>query len=138
MEEDDVLVELPNVRHHSPDTFPDHEQAAHHDPGNEEAAGCQRHDDAGHVPDPQPQVRVETREQRSVQENEEVGDMLELTGRVTPLVPPPSAHHEGQSWAAIDKVGAWESFLCRFPVLEQVPEQHKGAWAAAWGQVLTR
>ena len=27
--------------------------------------------------------------------------------------------------------------MCQFPVLE-VPQQHKNAWAAAWGKVLTR
>ena len=29
-----------------------------------------------------------------------------------------------------------ESFLCRFPVIQDVPEQHKGAWASAYSQVL--
>ena len=41
-------------------------------------------------------------------------------------------------WAAIDSLGAWDTFLCKFAVLQEVPEQHKGAWADAWVQVLRR
>ena len=37
-------------------------------------------------------------------------------------------------WGAIDSLGAWDSFLCKFPMLQEVPEQHKGAW----GEVLAR
>ena len=41
-------------------------------------------------------------------------------------------------WEAVDRLGAWQSFLCQFPVLQEVPEQHKGAWAGAWVEVLGR
>ena len=64
------------------------------------------------------------------------GEQLHLRDRVSPVVPPPG--DIGPGWLAIDRLGAWDSFLCRFPMLEEVPEQHKGAWAAAWGEVLTR
>ena len=52
------------------------------------------------------------------------------------MVPPPGTVSPG--WAAIDSLGAWDSFLCRFLVLQEVPEQHKGAWAAARREVLMR
>ena len=66
----------------------------------------------------------------------EEGENLLLWARVSHVVPPPSA--EAPGWAAIDSSGAWDYFLCKFPMLQEVPEQHKGAWAAAWGEVLAR
>ena len=54
---------------------------------------------------------------------------LILEPRVSPVVPPPGT--VAPEWAAINSLGAWDSFLCRFLVLQEVPEQHKGAWAAA-------
>ena len=66
----------------------------------------------------------------------EEGELLLLEPRVSPVVPPPGA--VAPDWGAIDSLGAWDSFLCRFPMLQEVPEQHKGAWAAAWGEVLAR
>ena len=66
----------------------------------------------------------------------EEGELLLLEPRVSPVVPPPGA--VAPDWGAIDSLGAWDSFLCKFPMLQEVPEQHKGAWAAAWGEVLAR
>ena len=67
-------------------------------------------------------------------------ELLYLADRVNPEVPPPIGELVGirDIWYSIRSVGAWDSFLCRSPMLQGVPEQHKGAWAAAWGQVLTR
>ena len=59
------------------------------------------------------------------------GEQLQLRDRVSPVVLPPG--DIGPCWLAIDRLGVWDSFLCRFPVLEEVPEQHKGTWAAAIG-----
>ena len=73
----------------------------------------------------------------SVQETAD-DELLPLASRANPAVPCPADHQEGHGWTSIDRIGAWDSFLGRFPTLEEVPEQHKGAWAAAWGQVLTR
>ena len=72
--------------------------------------------------------RVSQGTQRVMEEVE--GEQLHLRYRVLPVVPPPG--DIGPVWLAIDRLGTWDSFLCRFPVLEEVPEQHKGPWAAAW------
>ena len=68
---------------------------------------------------------------------EEEGERLMLGPRVSPPVLPPT-NTEALGWAAIAKLGAWDSFLSKFAVLEEVPEQHKGAWAGAWVEVLRR
>ena len=60
------------------------------------------------------------------------GEQLLLGPRVHPTVPPPGEVAPG--WQAIDSLGSWDSFFCKFPVLQEVPEQHKGAWAQAWGE----
>ena len=69
-------------------------------------------------------------------EEEEEGKQLLLSSRVSPTVPPIGEVAPG--WQAIDSLGAWDSFLCKFPVLQEVPEQHKGAWEGALGEVLAR
>ena len=38
----------------------------------------------------------------------------------------------------MDRVGAWDSFLCEFRVLQFVPWQHRETWAWAWAEVLRR
>lgn len=59
-------------------------------------------------------------------EEEEEGKQLLLSSRVSPTVPPIGEVAPG--WQAIDSLGAWDSFLCKFPVLQEVPEQYKGDW----------
>ena len=68
-------------------------------------------------------------------EGEEEG-WFYLAGRDLPPLPPPRA--EGEGWEAIDRVGAEASFLVELPMLEEVSEQHKGAWALAHSEVLQR
>ena len=63
-------------------------------------------------------------------------ERLLLGPQVDPQVPKDGEVAPG--WAAIDSLGAWDTFLCKFAVLQEVPEQHKGAWAHAWVQVLRR
>ena len=48
------------------------------------------------------------------------------------------ASDEGGGWRVIDLLGAEDSFRCSFPLLQEVPEQHKGAWAKAFAEVLRR
>ena len=71
---------------------------------------------------------------------DDVGDMLELQGREQPDVPEPvqadAANLDG--WKAIDRLGGWVSFLVEFRMLEEIPEQHKGAWPNAWMEILSR
>ena len=62
-----------------------------------------------------------------------------LTGRALPDLPPPTrVEEEGDGWRAIHRLGALDSFLCTFPLLQEVPEQHKSAWARAHGTILRR
>ena len=88
----------------------------------------------------QPTQDPPTQDQGPHPEQIQDGERLLLEDRVSPAVPLPSLENATQKlgWVAIDTVGAWESFLCRFSVLEEVPQQHKGAWAAAWGHMLAR
>ena len=62
-----------------------------------------------------------------------------LNDRVHCIVPPPMVLAEGAtSWECINKLGGWDAFLVEFPMLEEIPEQHKGAWASAWSESLRR
>ena len=65
---------------------------------------------------------------------------MQVAERMHPVVPPPSeiAGEDSDGWCLIDKVGAWDSFLCEFQVLEEVPSQHEGAWTWAFSTVLER
>ena len=87
----------------------------------------------------EPEVAEEGEQSQVIPEAEaqlDEGERLLLGPRVDPQVP-----EEGEvapGWAAIDSLGAWDTFLCKFAVLQEVPEQHKGAWAHAWVQVLRR
>ena len=66
-------------------------------------------------------------------------DILLLPPRTNPAVPPPRQVPEGSaSWEAIHRLGGWESFLVEFPMLEEISEQHKGAWVLAWVECMTR
>ena len=103
-----------------------------------------------HLP---PNIRVELNEDGGVEpehdldvnagidnvEEEPFVDRFQINDRVQCNVPPPIVLAEGStSWESINKLGGWDSFLVEFPMLEEVPEQHKGAWAAAWSESLRR
>ena len=45
---------------------------------------------------------------------------------------------DAEGWCLIDHIGAWQSFLCEFRVLEDVPAQHRSGWTWAWSYVLER
>ena len=64
----------------------------------------------------------------------------ELGGWVDPDVSepeePPGLKPDG--WDQVDAVGGWSAFLCKFRVLQYVPEQHSEMWGWAWGHVLRR
>lgn len=73
-------------------------------------------------------------------ESEEVDDRFLLVGRDLPQLPLPTlrVRDDGEGWRAIDLLGAEESFRCSFPLLQKIPEQHKGAWTKAFCEVLRR
>ena len=64
---------------------------------------------------------------------------LILTDRVQPAYPSQDClQSEGLGWQSIDRIDPVSSFLCRFPLLQEVSEQHKGAWTQAHVQVLRK
>ena len=68
-------------------------------------------------------------------------EVIVLEGRLHPEVPAPvdvNVDEDSDGWCQIDQVGAWESFLCEFQVLDEVPAQHRGTWVWAWGLVMQR
>ena len=72
---------------------------------------------------------------------EEHEEVLLLNGRFTPDFPPPRQVAEEtcvDGFDVIDRLGAEAAFLCGFPLLQEVPEQHKAAWAKAHAEVLRR
>ena len=69
------------------------------------------------------------------------GERGSLVDRLVPVVPPPvnrEISEDGFGWDLIDRVGGWRSNLCQFPVLEQVPYQHRVVWNWAFSEVLRR
>ena len=80
------------------------------------------------VPD-HAQQQVEQLQDHALEEPEQV--MIEE--RVRPQVPaeePLGPSTEG--WESIRRLGGWKAFLVDCPMLEEVNEQHKGAWCNAW------
>ena len=62
-----------------------------------------------------------------------------LNERIRPSVPEPNNSDEmSEGWMAINRIGGWKSFLVSFQLLEEVPNQHKGAWCTAWKESLLR
>ena len=43
-----------------------------------------------------------------------------------------------QGWESIRRLGGWQAFLVNCPMLEEVYEQHKGAWCSAWSTSLRK
>jgi hypothetical protein len=69
------------------------------------------------------------------------GERGSLVDRLVPVVPLPAnreVSEDGLGWDFIDRVGGWRSNLCRFPVMEQVPFQHRVVWSWAFSEVLRR
>jgi hypothetical protein len=69
-------------------------------------------------------------------QQEEIFDLRDRSSPPFPLPVAPGADTAG--WKAVDRVGAFDSFLVQFTMLQEVSEQHKGAWAGAYSEVLTR
>ena len=63
-------------------------------------------------------------------------DQLNLQGRTRPTIPVAHPTAVIGDWSSIDVLGAEESFFCRFSLLQEVPEQHKSAWATSYSEVL--
>ena len=59
----------------------------------------------------------------------------ELEPWLRPLIPQPDPgagrDPDTDGWSAIGRVGAWDAMISEHRVLEEIPEQHKAAWA--WG-----
>ena len=72
-------------------------------------------------------------------EEHEEEERFHLNDRVHCTVPPPMVLVEGTtSWESINKLGGWDAFLVGFPMLEEIPEQHKGVWSSDWSESLRR
>ena len=70
-------------------------------------------------------------QQQQVEEDQE---LFHLAHRALPDLPPPTpGAGEEDGWQAINRIGALNSFLCQFPLLQECPEQHKSAWARTHG-----
>ena len=75
----------------------------------------------------------------AVEQVEAAGVEFLLVGRALPDLPPPTpGAGEEEGWQAIHRLGGTDSFLCKFLLLVEVPEQHKSAWARGYGAVLRR
>ena len=57
--------------------------------------------------------------------------------RVDPVVPGPlgQVRQDDDGWGEIDKLGAWDCALSPFPAIEEIPTQHREAWALAMAKV---
>ena len=67
-------------------------------------------------------------------------EFLNLNDRVNPTVPPADLSvvraRDSDGWTLIRRVGGWESLLCEFQMLEEVPDEHQQVWVLAWTHVL--
>ena len=68
------------------------------------------------------------------------GERRAITDRLSPEVPEPVLviDIDADGWCLIDQVGGWHSYLCEFPILEDIPSQHRGVWTWAWNYILDR
>ena len=81
-------------------------------------------------------IAQENMEEAAEPEPEE--ERLALHDRSRPLVPPARNLDTDTGWSAIWRLGGWNAFLVQCPMLEEVPEQHKGAWCTAWNESLSK
>ena len=67
-------------------------------------------------------------------------ELLDLHDRVDPEVPGPlpAVHEEEEGWGEIDRLGVWDCVLSPFQAIEEIPDQHRGAWAIAMDKVHRR
>ena len=73
------------------------------------------------------------------QQEVQIEELFQLAHRALPDLPPPTpGAGEAEGWQAIHRLGALNSFLCQFPLLQECPEQHKSTWARAHGFVLQK
>ena len=117
----------------------EHQQAANHQAEREHAgehenqlapehAGQQAGDQTGHVQNNPQGLPVVG---RGVGE-----DFISLQERVDPEIPGPlpTILEDGFGWGEIDKLGVWDCILSPFSAIEEVPAQHREAWAMAMDQ----
>ena len=95
-------------------------------------AGVQDHQCGVEVPNNQPVLQMPG---RGVEE-----ELLSLHDRVDPVVPGPllAVHEDVEGWGEIDRLGVWECVLSPFQAMEEIPDQHRGAWALAMEKVHRR
>ena len=62
---------------------------------------------------------------------------MDLQDRIDPIVPGPlpSVRQDENGWGEIDRLGVWECALSSFPAIEEIPAQHREAWALAMDKV---
>ena len=60
-------------------------------------------------------------------------EVINLQERVDPAVPGPlpTTQEDSMGWGEIDKLGVWDCVLSTFSAIEEVPAQHREAWAMA-------
>ena len=81
----------------------------------------------------------EEEEEDVQEERHDLQELFQLAHRALPDLPPPVPEAgEENGWHAIHRLGALNSFLCKFSLLQDCPEQHKSAWARAHGHVLQK
>ena len=79
-----------------------------------------------------------------IQESEDNVNTVGIGHLIRPRIPPANNDEardidsDSDGWNLIGRVGAWESMLCGFSVLEEVPYQHEEVWVRVWGEVLRR
>ena len=85
-------------------------------------------------------LRLPANDLMNSQENFLPGEKRSITDRFQPDIPEPSFVQEvdENGWCLIDQVGAWQSFLCEFSVMEDIPAQHRSIWAWAWSFILEK
>ena len=64
-------------------------------------------------------------------------EVVSLLDRVTPPVPGPllTILNDESGWGEIDRLGVWDCVLSPFSAIEEVPAQHREAWAMAMDKV---
>ena len=67
-------------------------------------------------------------------------EQMDLQDRLDPIVPGPlpSVRQDEDGWGEIDRLGVWECALSSFPAIEEIPVQHREAWALAMDKVHRR
>ena len=72
-------------------------------------------------------------------EDDEEELLFHLAGRDLPNLPQPvPGAGDEDGWEAISRLGALDSFLVKFPMLKDIPEQHKGHFAKAFTHILQK